>query len=284
MHFWEIYKRRFLQSGSQQGKKLKIDYFIAENNLSKNSLFFKTYFPWYKNDFITLPFIFQKRFKKNKLFDNRKNKCLATGTIVDINETHEPKEFNTFKDFFKTSTLQPLRKEIYDKKQSLGETIDCRISVLYEHKLRITKDKNPFIQVFDKVNNAFRSTKRSYFDFDIVKEYNNYKMFINGEEINDLPGIGFVEGMACGTAYLGKIDPMYKDLGFIPGIHYIGHNGTLADVQKKIKMYQSRPEQLKKIAEAGHRLIRDKFNSKVVAKKFIDDLEKIALKNKRLQN
>ena len=33
--------------------------------------------------------------------------------------------------------------------------------------------------------------------FDIIQEYNKYKMFVNPEEVIGLPGIGCVEGMAC---------------------------------------------------------------------------------------
>ena len=45
-------------------------------------------------------------------------------------------------------------------------------------------------------------------------------------------GIGFVEGMACGSAYIGLDDPMYKDIGLIPGKHYIIY-GTLEDLKSR---------------------------------------------------
>ena len=54
-------------------------------------------------------------------------------------------------------------------------------------------------------------------------------MFVVPEEANDLPGIGFVEGMACGSAYIGLDDGMYKDIGLIPRKHYITYDGTLED-------------------------------------------------------
>jgi hypothetical protein len=62
--------------------------------------------------------------------------------------------------------------------------------------------------------------------FNIDDEYNKYKMFINAEEVIGLPGIGFVEGMACGTAYIGLRPPMYEDIGMEDRVHYIGYDGS----------------------------------------------------------
>lgn len=100
-------------------------------------------------------------------------------------------------------------------------------------------------------------------------------MFVVPEEINDLPGIGFVEGMACGCAYIGKIDPMYTDLGLKPNYHYVGYDGSLKDLIKKINYYQKYPKELEKIANRGYQFVTKNFNGANVAKKFISDLEKL---------
>jgi hypothetical protein len=265
-------------------KRLNIDYLVAENNLSKNSAFFREYFPFYKKDVYTLPFVYQERFKSNTNFKHRKNKAIATGTLVNINHTGNPKDFSDFYRYFKSDTLQPERNEIYLKKGKLVNYIDSYIGELYEKKLKKSNNNNIPKKVFNKVYNSVISTKRDYFKFDIVDKYNSYKMFINGEEINDLPGIGMVEGMACGAAYIGKRDAMYSDLGMIDKVHYIGYDGSIKDLKMKISYYQKHPEQLENIALKGMKLIRDKCNSKTAAQIFYNDLKNLVSQIKVKEN
>ena len=87
----------------------------------------------------------------------------------------------------------------------------------------------------------------------MVEKFNDYKMHFLGEEILGVPGIGFVEGMACGSAYIGLDSPMYRDYGLIPGIHYISYDGTKEGLRKTVEYYQ-RPEnqeELERIAKTG---------------------------------
>ena len=104
-------------------------------------------------------------------------------------------------------------------------------------------------------------------------------MFVVPEEANDLPGIGFVEGMACGSAYIGLDDRMYKDIGLIPGKHYITYDGTLEDLKSKIIYYQKNNDELEAIALAGCNFVRKNFNGNSVAKKFYNDLLSDELKS-----
>jgi spore maturation protein CgeB len=110
--------------------------------------------------------------------------------------------------------------------------------------------------------------------FNIVDEYNKYKMFVNAEEVIGLPGVGFVEGMACGTAYIGLKSPMYEDIGMRDGVHYIGYDGSLEDLCKKIAYYQNHGEKLERIAENGYAFVRETCNPDIVMRKFISFLEK----------
>lgn len=260
---------------SENAQKLKVDFIVAENNLQKNSPFFKTFFKWYKKDVYTLPFIFNERFNKKVAFADRQNKCLATGTIIKTTETHDPSIFKDFHQFYKTTVLQPLRNSIFINYRKLNKEIDSYISEFYENKLKKEKTNNFFKKFSNRFYNVFIANKRSYFKFNIVEKYNSHKMFVNGEEINDLPGIGFVEGMACGAAYIGKKDPMYTNLGLIPGIHYIGYKGTLIDLISKIRYFQKHSKQLEKIADTGYKFVIKKFNGEQAAKTFYQDLEEL---------
>ena len=101
-------------------------------------------------------------------------------------------------------------------------------------------------------------------------------MCIVGEEILGVPGIGFVEGMACGCAYIGLESQVYSDYGMQAGVHYIGYDGSLEDLKRVIQYYQMDEHQaeLEKIAKTGCEYARTHFNGDAVAEKLIHDLIK----------
>lgn len=272
---------------AKNAKRLGVDFFVAENNLSKNSKFFKKYFSFYKKNVYQLPFVFKPRFQKQKKFSDRKNKALATGTIIDINQIGDGNIiFKDFLNYYKLEYVQPLRFEIFKNKNKLKSVLDSLIGYLWDKKRKEIKGKPSLLKILhSKFYNAFVLAKRKYYKLDIVDEYNKYKMFVVPEEINDVPGIGFVEGMACGAAYIGKNDDMYNDLGMKPGYNYIGYDGTLKNLIKRIEYYQKHPKKLEQIAENGYQFVRTKLSPEVVSRKFWDDLTKLSKnfnkKNKR---
>lgn len=255
-------------------ERLKADFIIAENNL-QNSDYFKKFFINYKKTIYTLPFVFNERFLNKISFNNRLNKCLATWTIIRIDNKYSfPEQFLDLSNFFKTNTLQPIRKEIYENKDKLKNEFDTLIQNTIEENHE--PKKYTFLEkIFNIIKIIIFWWKHNYYSIDIVEKYNNYKMFINWEEINDLPWIWFVEWMACWCAYIGKIDPMYTDIWLIPGIHYIWHNWTLENIIEKIKYYQEHSDELEKIANNWYKYVIENFNWEIVAKKFIEDLEKL---------
>ena len=266
-------------------EKLKVDFLVAENNLSKNSKFFQHYFPSFRKGTYVLPFVYQERFKKTKDFSDRENLCLATGTIIKITEFSSGSSvFNDFLSFYKTDVVHPLREAIFQNRKQLEGVIDSYIANFWETKRKSWSEKDGFFKKWkSRIHNALFATKREYMKFDIVQKYNDYKMFVVPEEINDLPGIGFVEGMACGAAYIGRDDPMYRDLGLIPGKHYITHNGSLEDLKKKIQYYQAHNDELGIIAKNGYNFIREKFSTENVASTFYKDLETLSRRYKENQ-
>ena len=89
-----------------------------------------------------------------------------------------------------------------------------------------------------------------------------------------IPGVGFVEGMACGTAYIGQTVGYYEDYGMKEGVHYIGYDGTLSDLKAKISYWQ-KPEnqkQLAMIAREGCEYVRANFKGSVIAEKLLNQL------------
>jgi hypothetical protein len=263
---------------SRHARDFGIDLFVAENNLSKSSSFFKKHFPFYEKDVHILPFSYQSRFVKRKEFATRRIKCLATGTFEILKNTSRT---SGLREFYDAETLHPMRKEIYQNSNRLSKYIDSCIGDFNERASREIKDTDLFLkQIANKIYNVFFVKQSKYFKFDIVEKYNEYMMFVVPEEINDLPGIGFIEGMACGCAYVGKVDPMYKDIGLVPGEHYIGYDGTLEDLVAKIKYYQENLSELKRISERGYDFVVSNFNSQAVAENFLAHLDKLVSDNK----
>lgn len=243
---------------------------FGEVNLETNCELYRRYYhvnrPW-----ITHPFVYAERFQNKVPFNERKNMAFATGTIT----------YKTHKEFMETygeSCDQPTRKQIKDNPEFFKDTIYCTSSDYLEDnsgKKINEKDLLP-VKIYKKVYNRTHVGKqKKYYSFDMVEAFNSYKMCIVGEEILGIPGIGFVEGMACGCAYIGQDMQAYRDWGLIPGIHYITYDGTKEDLKRVIEYYQMEEHQaeLEQIAKTGCEYVRSHFNGDAVAEKLLHDLE-----------
>lgn len=252
--------------GASNLKKLGASFLVAENDLLRNSAFYRTYFSSLNAYFASLPFIAANRFVSKAPFKDRIRKLVATGSITY--KMTDPDFIN----FFHTDELQPLRRQIYERAHEYRNEIDSTISDL--NASRVTgKVKQDFI--LRRVLRRFMPhPQHAYYKKNIVDVYNSYMMFAVPEEVCDLPAIGVVEGMACGCAYFGLDNPMYRDLGMEPGVHYVAYDGTLDGLAEKIRFYQQ-PEQqdyLEQIAARGCELVNEKFRSESVYKDFVQRL------------
>jgi len=263
IHFWG---RR---SESEVMRKINPDKLMCEVDLSKHSEIFQRYYGWYDKGFLVHPFVFEPRFKKVKPFNERENKAFATGTITY-------KDDPDFLEVYGDPCDQPARKQIKDNAEALKDLIYCTSSD-YSEDAKTTKkaSNNSLVKFYQALHyKLFESQQKKYYSFNMVDAFNNYKMCIVGEEILGVPGIGFVEGMACGCAYIGQNKGYYEDYGMIEGVHYIGYDGTLEDLKAKIKYYQ-RPEnqeKLESIANAGCEFAQKHFTGEGTAKLIIDFL------------
>jgi len=194
--------------------------------------------------------------------------------LEDVSEESNKDHF----EFFRTNTLHPMRKAIFENKEDLKDVIDCNISFHNKDRIAIsTKSK------FYKKSNFFRilydlfflSEGKQYHSINIVEKYNEYRMFIAPEENIGFSSVNFVEGMACGCAYIGIDHAMYTDLGMVSGQHYIAYDGTLEDLRSKIQYYQNHPQELGKIAQNGYEFARKRFSEEIVVNDFWEYLEKL---------
>ena len=255
-------------------KNAGIDCLFCEVDLSKSSELYRRYstlnLPW-----IVHPFVFADRFKNGKPFSERKNKAFSTGTITYKYEKE-------FLEVYGNPCDHPVRKMIKDNPKYYEGLIDCTSQDYIEEndEKKINPSDNFFSKIYKRFYNRMhvgRQTK--YFSFDMVEKFNEYKMHIVGEEILGVPGIGYVEGMACGSAYIGLDSPMYRDIGLVPGVHYIAYDGTKEGLRKTIEHWQ-KPEnqyELELIAKRGCDFVRENFCGEKVAKELIEKL--ISMKN-----
>lgn len=246
-----------------------INCFFNEVDLSKTSEIFRKYYRFEK-PWIIHPFVFAERFQNIKPFAERQNRAFSTGTITY--KTHEE-----FLSVYGESCNQPARKFVKDNPEFFKDTIDCYSSDYLEDNpgKKIHPSDNPLVKLYKKFYNRTHVGKqKKYFSFNMVEKFNDYKMCIIGEEILGVPGIGFVEGMACGAAYIGIDSPMYRDMGLIPGVHYIVYDGTKEDLRRVVEYYQQSEHQqeLEQIARTGCDYVRTNFNGEAVAKTLINGL------------
>lgn len=266
------------KSDSDRIRKANPDILFNEVDLSKTSEIFRKYYGWYKGEFIVHPFVAAPRFKNIKAFEERENKCFSTGTIT---YKHHPEFLEVYGD----SCDQPTRKQILDNADDIKDYCACYNSDYLEDtdmKKYLTSDN--FFQHYYKVfyNSTHAGHQKKYFSFNMVEKFNDYKMCLVGEEILGIPGIGFVEGMSCGCAYIGQ-PGMYEDLGMKEGIHYIGYDGSLDDLKRKISIYQQpeNQEELNKIANTGYNFAKKMFQGPEVGKHL---LNKLIVSRNRVKN
>lgn len=243
-----------------------INAFVNEVNLSKNG-FVQKYINISNCDNIILPYVYANRFKSRKAFNERINKAMAVGTASTCEGISG--QYDLYREYFKTELIQPMRWEILNSKEQIKNYIDCYIG-----DIRSGSVENKVPQGFiERIKWRFESRKlgnqSDYTSFDMVETFNSYKMFICPEELVGMPGIGAIEGMACGTAYLGIKHEMYDSLGFIPGVHYISYDGTLDGMLDVIKEYQNKPDELATIAQKGCEYVRAAFNERAVLERFM---------------
>lgn len=243
---------------------------FGEVNLEENCKLYQNYYhidkPW-----VVHPFVYAERFKNKKPFAERKNMAFATGTITY-------KEHDEFIKTYGDSCDQPSRKQIKDNPEFFKDTVYCTSSdYLEDDPGKKINDKDIFpVKLYKKVYNRTHVGKqKKYYSFDMVEAFNSYKMCIVGEEILGIPGIGFVEGMACGCAYIGLDIKPYRDWGLIPGVHYITYDGSKEDLKRVIEYYQAEEHQaeLEKIAQNGCKFVSERFSGDVVAENLMKNLE-----------
>lgn len=161
--------------------------FCADSNITKN--YFYNYVTNKKNPFFVLSYsIDNNRFKINNPLDNRESKIICTGTFHEFEKMFK-KSFlknNIISGVFGFLTIHPERRMLFYFKNKIKDIVI----------LNSPMGRFNFLKFLKKDNSISQS---SYFHFDIVETYNNYKyVFVGEESIAGLPGIGVFEAILCG--------------------------------------------------------------------------------------
>lgn len=250
--------------------ELNIEGFVNEIDLSDNK-FINRYIK-FSGKYITCPYIYADRFIDQG--KKRLNKSMAIGTLSTCEGAPG---YKLYRDMFQTEWIQNMRKEIYEKACDNPALIDSYISYIYEDKVKISSDDTALMKLYKSVKNKFKPWRQSkYMSFDMVDKFNEYAFFVCPEENVGMPGIGFVEGMACGTTYIGLDTEYYRKLGLIPDVHYISYDGTYGGLLEKIKYCQNNYSEMRKIGQTGRDFIRMNFSRSKVAADFFVELKKLS--------
>lgn len=266
--FIAVSQLHFALGASSMMERLDPDLMYNESNMQKRFVGFDEYFGWFHKQYMVIPFVFAPRFKVVKPFAERQNKAVSVGTVTYPGYLVK---------YYGHDCLQPARKQVYDNAKELTPWVDCFNSDYLEDQKVYTSSAsdNQVVRVLKRLHDKFFvGQQKKYYSFDMVEKFNDYKMCIVGEEIIGLPGIGFVEGMACGCAYLGQTVGYYEDYGMKEGVHYIGYDGTLDDLKAKISYYQQPEHQaeLETIARTGCEFVRSHFNGPAAAQSLLNNL------------
>lgn len=266
--FVALSQLHFLVGQADVMEKLDPDLIYNESDLQKHFIAFNDYFGWFHKQYLVIPFVFGERFKVVKPFAERQNKAVSVGTVTYPEYIRK---------YYGTNCLQPARKQVYDHAKELTPWVDCFNSDYLEDvkQMQVKVSDNAVKKIVARLHSKFfTGHQKKYYSFDMVEKFNDYKMCVVGEEITGLPGIGFVEGMASGCAYIGQTVGYYEDYGMKEGIHYIGYDGTLDDLKAKISYYQQpeHQQELENIAKAGCEFVRSHFNGRAAAESLLNNL------------
>lgn len=257
------------QIGANNLATVEPDLLVAESNLAVNASFFRLHFAKIRAPFLGLPFTAAARFQARRPMSERVNKMVVTGSITY--KMRDP----AFVDFFQTQELQPMRRKLFEAAARYTSEMDCLVSDL--DATRATNRPSRLQRARALVRRlAGQRAQAEYYRRDIVETYNTYAMFAVPEEVCGLPAIGFVEGMACGSAYVGLDAPMYRGLGMVPGVHYIAYDGSIDDLMSQVQYHQQHPERTQAIAEAGRNFAQTVLAPDVVYGAFVSALRDLA--------
>jgi hypothetical protein len=222
-------------------ERVGVDHLFGYAMHDRHCAYFRSHFPLYAGRVWGVPFGSAPRFVSRKPFRERANRAVAVGSVNPLRPLHErPANYRETAEFFPDeSWFHKFRRQLVLARPRLA---DCMDSMLPE----------------------FPATKD--FNYDLVKTFNEYRMFVSCESIFHFPSAKVFEGSACGTAVICADHACNTEYGFEDGrncIMYKGH--SIEDFREKVVWAQRNEDSVEAIAATGHRHVSDYFSHSGVA-------------------
>jgi hypothetical protein len=225
-----------------------VDFVLGYADHGRWDGFFRTLYPAYTERVIPVPFAFNARFVNRTPFEERAGKCVALGAV---NPVRDPLcaagELDDYAAYFAAEDYaHKFRRMLRDREAALGDVMRSRLP----HP-PATKD----------------------FGYDIVAEYNAYRMFTTCESIMFYPSVKTYEGCATGSVLVCSDHPCFAELGFVDGENCVMHRQLdVDDFHEKVRAWLGRVDELRKVQEAGTELVRTRYCPDAVADRLHTDL------------
>jgi hypothetical protein len=199
---------------------------------------------------ITVPFGFHERFVNRTPFRERAAKCVALGAVNPVRDPGAPPgELDDYAAHFAPEEYaHRFRRMLRDEALALADIMASRLPAL-----PAAKD----------------------FGYDIVAEYNAYRMFTTCESIMFYPSVKTYEGCAAGSVLVCSTHPAFDALGFVDGVNCVRHRELdVDDFRDKVSAFLKRDDELASIQAAGTALVRTRYTADAVAQGLYTDLER----------
>ncbi len=251
-----------------------VDRVFCTGQLDKYSPLFREAYPTYVGKVISFPFGYAARFEDRTPWDRRKRKAFVTGSINPTSITKYPIGEKLVTEGNKvvhrpTTPLERLKYWMY------YHVLIREASREYERHYRDQEWFHPFRRMLvehahevkdiaDLRLPVYPQVKK--FDFDLVAELNRHQLAVVDDGNIEIVGAKAYEAAACGCVVVCPRMRWYREFGFIDGKTCIMYReNDLADFRKQVTRYLADPASLRRIRDAGKRMVTHKYNHAAIA-------------------
>lgn len=232
-------------------ENIGVDYLMGYASHDKHCKYFQNTFKNYIGKVIPVPFGYSERFINSVPFQERKNKAVALGSVNPLRPLEYPIEkYREPANFFPDeSWFHNFRRKIVLQKAKVEPYIDS------------------MLPVFPRIKD---------FKYDLVKKFNEYRMFVSDESIFNFPPAKYFEGPACGSVLICADHDCNKEFGFIESINCIMYEkDNIEDLTDKISHYMRHENELLKIQKEGVKHVTSNFSHRQVASDLVNVINKL---------
>jgi hypothetical protein len=212
------------------------------------SPFFREQYPSFTGRTLAVPFGFAPRFRPTVPFGDRIPRVVGLGSVNPVNDPLcPPGELDAYVAFYRDERwTHRWRRTLLERAGDLTDVLDARFPVFPE-----TKDTS----------------------YDAAEMLNSYALFANDPGLMAFPPARTYEGAACGTLMIGEDTAVHRDLGFVHGVNALLHAPQdVDDFARVAREALAEPERLAAMADAGQRLMEERYTHTAVARTLYEQL------------